>query len=82
MLAGTRWVGFRHPPGPATDLAGDGPDQVEVLCVAEAAREPAGDHLGAGPLPQASGQQRAQPGISSEHVTEPGEALNRQALPE
>src|SRR5579863_2679643 len=67
---------------PATDLADDGLDKVEVLCVAEPACEPAGDHLCARPLPQAPGQQRAQPGISSEHVTEPGEVLNRQALQE
>jgi hypothetical protein len=67
---------------PATDLADDGLDQVEVLCIAEPAREPPGDHLGAGPLLQAPGQQRVQPGISSEHVTEPGEVLNRQALQE
>ena len=66
----------------APDLADRGLDELEILGVAEPARELVGDRLGAGPLPQAPGQQRAQPDVGGERATEPGEVLSGQALEE
>ena len=66
----------------ATDLADGGLDELEVLGVAEPASELVGDHLGAGPLPQASGQQGTEPGVGAQRVIEPGEVLSGQALQE
>ena len=64
----------------AADLAEGGLDELEVLGVAEPARELAGDRFAAGPLPQARRQQRAEPGVGGERAAELGEVLIGQAL--
>jgi len=66
----------------AANLASGGLDQLEVLGVAEPARELGGDRLGAVPLPEAPGQQRAEPGVGGERLTEPGEILGGEPLKE
>ena len=65
---------------PAADLADGGLDEVKVLSVAEPAFEPVGDLLSAGPLPQARGQQRAEPGPGGERAAELSEVLGGKAL--
>src|SRR5580700_9175945 len=65
---------FRPQPEPpvqvqaAANLADGGLDELEVVGVAEPARELASDHLGPGPFPQAPGQQGAEPGASGERA--------------
>ena len=66
----------------AADIAEGGLDELEVLGVAEPARELAGDRLAAGPLPQALRQQGAEPGVGGERAAELGEVLISQALKE
>ena len=66
----------------AANLADGGLDELEVVGVAEPARELASDHLGPGPFPQAPGQQGAEPGASGERAAELGEVLSGQALKE
>ena len=66
----------------ATDFADGRLDQLEVIGVAEPARELVGDHLGSDPFPQARGQQVAEAGASGERVAELGEVLSGQALKE
>jgi len=65
-----------------TDLADGDLDELEVLGVAEPALEPVCDRVGAGPLPQASGQQGTEPGVRGERVAEPGELLSGEPLKE
>jgi hypothetical protein len=73
---------FRPEPEPpvqvqaAPDLADGGIDDLEVPGVAEPACELGGDRLGTGPLPEARGQQRAEPDVGGDRVTEPGEVLS------
>jgi len=66
----------------ATDLAHGGLDELEGPGVAEPPRERLGNRLGAGPLPEAPGQQRAEPDIGGERITEPGEILSGEARKE
>ena len=66
----------------AADLADGGLDQLEILGVAEPAREPVCDRLGTGPLHQARGKQSAEPDVGGQRAAEPGEILSGQALQE
>jgi len=51
-----------------TDLADTGIDELEVLGVAEPARELGGDRFGACPLSGPPGEQRAEPDVGGERV--------------
>src|SRR5580704_4953447 len=53
----------------APHLADRGLEELEILGVAEPAREPVGDRLGAGPLHRARGQQGAEPDAGGERAT-------------
>src|SRR5215467_14170311 len=64
------------------DRAGGGLDKLEVLGAAEPAGEPACDRVGTCPLPRASGEQGAHPGIGRERAAEPGEVLSGEAVKE
>ena len=66
----------------ATDLADGGLEELEVLGVAEPAREHTGDRLGTDPLPQARRQQGAQVGTSGERAAELREVLSGEAFQE
>ena len=66
----------------AADIAEGGLDELEVLGVAEPARELAGDRFAAGPFPQAPRHQGAEPGVSGERAAKRGEVLISQALKE
>src|SRR5262249_48279802 len=66
----------------AADLADGGFHELEILGIAEPAREPVYDRLGTGPLPQARGQQGAQAGFFGQSAAEPGEVLSSETLDE
>ena len=66
----------------ASDVTDSRLDELEVLGVPEPASELAGDHVGAGPLLEASGQQGAEYGVGAQRVIEPVEVLSSEALQE